>query len=245
MGLSYLKQENFAKSQESFQSAIYKNPNSYIYWVSIGILYAQTTQPHDAFQCFIKASNIYHEGYETWFNMAVLYEQCKQKTEAIVSYQRVYDLNSYYTTALQRKQTLLAQQEVEPPPAFIHPIICISDSTFSVNKNEKVVKTVEDIAKIKSEEKISFPSDINDTKVNIKIEPGLGASELSAGPARTPSTPPAPPTYYTHRESSSNGSSPELQRSSSFPGITVKPTHTVKTNMPPPKTEQQRQGSYT
>jgi len=77
LGLSYLKSENFTKSQQSFQNAIYKNPNSYVYWVSIGILYAQSTQPHDAFECFIKASNLYSEGFETCFNMAILYEQCK------------------------------------------------------------------------------------------------------------------------------------------------------------------------
>lgn len=60
-------------------------------------------QPHDAFECFIKASNLSTEGYETWFNMAILYEQCKQKSEAILSYQRVYELNSDYQIALQRK----------------------------------------------------------------------------------------------------------------------------------------------
>lgn len=74
LAISHLKAGAYAKSQASFQNAIYKNPNSYVYWVSIGVLYALSTQPHDAFECFIKASNLQSDGFETWFNMAILYE---------------------------------------------------------------------------------------------------------------------------------------------------------------------------
>lgn len=40
LGLCHLKSSNYGKSQGCFQNSIYKNPNSYVYWVSIGILYA-------------------------------------------------------------------------------------------------------------------------------------------------------------------------------------------------------------
>ena len=84
----------------------------------------------------------------------------------------------------------MTHDDVDVPPGFIHPAITISETSFSANNKDKAPKSLYEIAKIKSEEKISFPSDINDTKVNIKIEPGLGLPELSAGPARTASTPP-------------------------------------------------------
>jgi hypothetical protein len=55
-------------------------------------------------------------------------------------------------------------------------VITISDTTFSINKSEKVQKTLPDIAKIKPEDNLTFsqhdePS--NDTSLKIKIEPGV------------------------------------------------------------------------
>ena len=154
MGRCYLDMTKYREGQSAFQKAIYKNPNAYIYWCSIGILYALALQPQDAFDCFVKASNISAESGDVWMNMAVLYERCGQKQEAALAYQRAYNLDNNNKKALERKTRLQAGEDTPQPPEFTHPYFEVSDIPFSIKKNEKSLKPIKslpDINKFKQE----------------------------------------------------------------------------------------------
>ena len=154
LGRAYLEMENFSEGQNSFQRAIYKNPNAYLYWSSIGILYARAMQPQDAFECFVKASNISQDDGDVWFNMAVLYEQCNQKQEAILAYQRALSLNGSNALAAERKGKLQWNEELGTLPSYVHPLFELSEVPFSIKKNEKAtkqMKSLPDINNIKKE----------------------------------------------------------------------------------------------
>ncbi|CAG9334840.1 unnamed protein product [Blepharisma stoltei] len=150
IGRCHLEMKDFVSGQEAFQKAIYKNPSVYIYWTSIGILYALANQPQDAFECFVKASNINQDSGDVWFNMGILYEQCKQKQEACLAYQRSYTLNVANTHAMERKLKLQSEEDYENIPNFIHSNFEISEVPFSAKKNDKLtknIKTLPDITK--------------------------------------------------------------------------------------------------
>lgn len=139
LGRCHLLQKKFPEGQTEFQKAIFKNPNSYIYWCSIGVLYAKASQPQDAFECFIKASNITQEESESWFNMGILYENCNQQLEAVLAYQRAMTIDPKNTDAAKRKDELQDRNR-PPPPEYVHPKFEIGDLPFSLQKSEKAKK---------------------------------------------------------------------------------------------------------
>mmetsp|Transcript_9019 Transcript_9019/g.1313 ORF Transcript_9019/g.1313 Transcript_9019/m.1313 type:complete len:104 (-) Transcript_9019:12-323(-) len=102
MGRIYLMQDEYPEGQAAFQRAIYKNPNAYVYWCSIGILYAIVRQATDAFECFVRASNLLADRVEVWYNMGVLYENCEQHHEAKLAYQRAMEIDFDFMDAASR-----------------------------------------------------------------------------------------------------------------------------------------------
>mmetsp|Transcript_27369 Transcript_27369/g.49266 ORF Transcript_27369/g.49266 Transcript_27369/m.49266 type:complete len:775 (-) Transcript_27369:138-2462(-) len=176
IGRVHLQQKNFGEGQDAFQNAIYKNTNAYMYWVSIGILYAEASQPQDAFDCFVKASNIAGDASEVWYNMGILYERCNQKPEAILAYTRACTIDSSNTLAATRKQQV---NEPGPLPDFVHPSFEISEMPFSIKKAERPLKAMKmtpppTLNKIKSDE-------ANDSSEPLerKLEP-ISQSSLNA-----------------------------------------------------------------
>ena len=136
LGRVAIEEQRYADSKSEFQEAICKNPNSYAYWCSIGILYATAQQPQDAFDSFVKASNLAGDRDEIWLNMGILYEHCKQKPEALLAYERALSHQPNNALAKARKETLNSDI-YSNPPAFIHPEIEISEVSFSLLKQEK------------------------------------------------------------------------------------------------------------
>jgi tetratricopeptide (TPR) repeat protein len=164
LGKTYMEMgpEKYSDSQLALQKAIYKNPNSYLFWVSIGILYAKATQPQDAFECLVKATNIKADKAETWFNLGILYEACKQKREAILAYQRANNIDPNLKAAERRRKYLEGNQEIiEDLPEYIHPSFEISDKPFSISKPPKSPKGLTDLPslyKLNSLQDIQAPS---------------------------------------------------------------------------------------
>lgn len=173
MGRIYLQRQNLQDGQACFQRAIYKNPNSFIYWSSIGILYAEAMQAQDAFECFVKASNLSPDQGIIWFNMAVLYERCKQIQEAMLAYQRAISLSNN-TLGTQRYEQLQKGEE-GPEPSFQHPDIELSESPFSIvkgNLQSKHSKLLPDLSRVANEtyEPDESNSDEESHVNNIKTE---------------------------------------------------------------------------
>ena len=60
----------------NFEEACQKNPKEAVYWCTLGIWYYLRGKCKEAFDNFIKASNLNGNIPEIWFNLGVLYEQC-------------------------------------------------------------------------------------------------------------------------------------------------------------------------
>jgi tetratricopeptide (TPR) repeat protein len=176
IGRVYLKMGNYPDGQASFQKAIYKNPNAYLYWCSIGLLYAQALQPQDAFECFVKASNISTDKAEVWMNMGILYETCKQKHEATLAYQRAFTLDPTLEVATRRRQQLAQNEDtMEDLPEFIHPQFEISEVPFSIKKADKNVKSLRNLPDLS---KIRRNDDEDSGSAPESNQPSLSTSSL-------------------------------------------------------------------
>ena len=194
LGRLYLKQQNFPESQNELQKAIFKNPNSYVYWTSIGILYAQAQQPNDAFECLVKASTLAQDRADVWRNMGALYEQCQQREEALLSYQRAFSYDPDNEVVARRKEELTKGEAVTPPPDFVHPKIEISEIPFSIHKEKP-----KDVKKLPEVEADGLP-DLSEKQVEEKTQPTrpLVATARSAAPVK-PSESRFPPTSQPMR----------------------------------------------
>mmetsp|Transcript_37367 Transcript_37367/g.6695 ORF Transcript_37367/g.6695 Transcript_37367/m.6695 type:complete len:99 (+) Transcript_37367:523-819(+) len=98
-----------------------------MYWCSIGILYAKANQVNDAFECFIRASQMSQAKTEVWFNMGRLYEQCNQQNEAKLAYKRAVFIQPDYQPAKTRLKELNMNKKIDNPPEFEHPSFEIGD----------------------------------------------------------------------------------------------------------------------
>jgi tetratricopeptide (TPR) repeat protein len=188
LGRVYLEMENYTEGQNSFQRAIYKNSNAYLYWSSIGILYAKAMQPQDAFECFVKASNISQDVGEVWFNMAILYEQCNQKQEAILAYQRAISLDENNGLAVERKGKLQRNEEMGALPSYVHPPFELSEVPFSVKRNDKGIKQMKNLPDINNikKEKVEIKDDEKESSDEEYVDEKSGESESNGSSPYSP-----------------------------------------------------------
>ena len=192
LGRAALERKQYVESKEEFQLAILKNPQSALYWCSIGVLYALAMQPQDAFESLVKASNLPGAGVEVWLDMGILYEHCKQKNEAILAYDRVLSHQPGNATALERKAALGSNLQTTTLPDFVHPTVEIEEGPFSMIKETKTAKqTLPQL--IESEEGQEMNGD-NETcdlpSEPVKRKRPVEQRAAPKPPVRTPAPPP-------------------------------------------------------
>lgn len=119
---------NFGKAYEAYQQAVYRDGKNPAFWCSIGVLYYNINQFHDALDAYSRAIRIHPYLAEVWFNLGALYEACNdQMTDAIDAYQRTLQLDSTNEAVQQRlrqireHQTTGAPLSAPPPPKDISP----------------------------------------------------------------------------------------------------------------------------
>ena len=160
-------------------------------------------QPQDAFECFVKASNVSQDSGDIWFNMAVLYEHCNQRQEASLAYQRAYSLDNTNALALERKNKLQANEDLENIPDFSHPAFELSEVPFTIKKNDKGLKPMKNLPDINK-----FKRDTNTSALVKKEEPSedeeseekSGESESKESSVYSPSAPDQKPKPLIHNE---------------------------------------------
>lgn len=114
LGRSYQALGKIGRARICYSYALSVYSNSYVYWTSTGVLYAEANQISDAFECFSKAIDAYKESWEAWNNTGMLYLMCNQKPEADLSFQKARSYNS--------PQNL--------PNSFVHPSVDILEPIF-------------------------------------------------------------------------------------------------------------------
>jgi len=120
----YASLKNYTASLEALRKCLKEVPNSYVYWVSAGVVYSDSNDLNNAFQCFSKAI-LYGEGRsELWYNLGILYERSTQRDEAIISYQHIFNKNDpVFLLAAERLRNLGTNSSI---PDCIHPQIDIT-----------------------------------------------------------------------------------------------------------------------
>lgn len=113
---------NFGKAYEAYQQAVYRDGKNPAFWCSIGVLYYNINQFHDALDAYSRAIRIHPYLAEVWFNLGALYEACNdQMTDAIDAYQRTLQLDPANTIVMQRLNEIRDHQNsgapLSPPPA--------------------------------------------------------------------------------------------------------------------------------
>lgn len=113
---------NFGKAYEAYQQAVYRDGKNPAFWCSIGVLYYNINQFHDALDAYSRAIRIHPYLAEVWYNLGALYEACNdQMTDAIDAYQRTLQLDPSNTTVTQRLSEIREHQTsgaaLSPPPA--------------------------------------------------------------------------------------------------------------------------------
>ena len=98
-GRCYLAINSISEAHENFSKAIEKTPSDATYLISFAaVLYLQN-QYHEAFTTILKAQNIKPDSCEVWYNLGILYEKCKQASEAIVAYNRILEIDPNHKEA--------------------------------------------------------------------------------------------------------------------------------------------------
>lgn len=114
---------NYGKAYEAYQQAVYRDGKNSAYWCSIGVLYFNIVQFHDALDAYTRAVRIHPWIPEIWQNLGCLYENCNdQLADATDAYYRAYRLDPTNTVIANRLNELrlaleTGREVASPPPA--------------------------------------------------------------------------------------------------------------------------------
>jgi len=146
-GRILLATEKYPEAKEAFNRAIFHNQAKAIYLASLGVVNCLTKLYSEAFENFLKATQMENSLPEVWFDIGILYELHQQITEAIVAYQKAVEVAPEFTDAAMRKQSLSNESASKPPlPNFIHPEFRVFDTMVPMKSfinNQKVKKASE------------------------------------------------------------------------------------------------------
>lgn len=104
--------QDYRQALEFFTQASENNPKEGAYWTSLAHIYFKNGDYCESFENIIKASTILSCRHEVWFNLGILYEKCKQPEEAIITYQKVLDLNPEDSDSSNRIQSIQLRQQM-------------------------------------------------------------------------------------------------------------------------------------
>lgn len=124
-----MQQTNYGKAYEAYQQAVYRDGKNPAYWCSIGVLYFNINQYHDALDAYTRAVRIHPFIPEIWQNLGILYESCHdQLADATDAYHRASQLDPANVELERRlvevRNALRTGSEITsvlPPPQDIMP----------------------------------------------------------------------------------------------------------------------------
>ena len=131
-----MQTHNYGKAYEAYQQAVYRDGKNPAYWCSIGVLYFNISQYHDALDAYTRAVRIHPFIPEIWQNLGTLYESCNdQLADATDAYQRAVQLDPGNTLLARRleevRACLMSGAEItSPAPA---PLDIMPDSKSWMN----------------------------------------------------------------------------------------------------------------
>jgi glucose repression mediator protein len=103
--------QKYNKAYEAYQQAVYCDGRILTFWCSIGVLYFQINQFHDALDAYSCAICINSYISEVWFDLSSLYESCNnQISDTIDAYAQASKLNSSNPAISQHLQLLKMAQ---------------------------------------------------------------------------------------------------------------------------------------
>ena len=139
--------EKYSEAKESLNKALFYNQTKAIYLTSLGIVNCLSKCDTDAFDNFLKATQLDPNIPEIWYNIGLLYEVHLQYNEAAVAYQKAIDVSIDFTLATTRKEAITKSTETKPSlPPFVHPSFHVYDTMVPLKSflnNQKIKKALE------------------------------------------------------------------------------------------------------
>jgi tetratricopeptide (TPR) repeat protein len=106
-------QQKYNKAYEAYHEAVIRDGGNPSFWCSIGVLYYQIKQYHDALNAYTRAISLNPYISEIWYDLGTLYEACNNQVEdAIDAFNRALELEPTNTVIKQKIQSLKNGQYV-------------------------------------------------------------------------------------------------------------------------------------
>jgi tetratricopeptide (TPR) repeat protein len=150
-GRVHLATGRLAEAKEAINKAIARTQNRAAYYASLGQVNFMERSYSEAFDSYLKATQIDASMPEVWFNIGLLYELHQQSSEALIAYQRAITAAPDFTEALSRKQFLSADPYAPTPsavPSPLPPSFSVPDSMVPIKSyaNSQHLKKAADSA---------------------------------------------------------------------------------------------------
>ncbi|TDL13750.1 hypothetical protein BD410DRAFT_365540 [Rickenella mellea] len=120
--------QKYNEAYEAYQQAVYRDGRNPTFWCSIGVLYFQINQYHDALDACSRAIRINPYISDVWFDLGSHYESCNNQTSDVIdAYARASELDPNNPVITQRLQLLRnaqatgGQLPAAPGPQDVHP----------------------------------------------------------------------------------------------------------------------------
>jgi tetratricopeptide (TPR) repeat protein len=143
----YNENKDANEVKDAFNRAISTDSAKAVYLGSLGILNCLIKSDTEAFENFLKATQLDSSIPETWFNIGLLYEAHDQSAEATVAYQKAIDVAPDFAPASVRRAAIASSTNTKSSlPQYIHPEFHVSDSMVPLKSylnNQKIKKALE------------------------------------------------------------------------------------------------------
>lgn len=127
-GRILLETEKFTEAKEAFTMANKHSASKAIYLASIGIVNSMIKNYGDAFENFLKATQLDNSIPEIWYDIGLLYEIHQQFPEALIAYEKVSEVAPDFKDAESRRKLLKSSpSSTSPQPPFLHPPFRVTD----------------------------------------------------------------------------------------------------------------------
>ena len=127
-GRVYLAAGQLSEAKDAFNKAIARTQNKAVYLASLAHVVFVERLYSEAFEHYLKATQIDPTLPEVWYNIGLLYEIHKQASEAVIAYERAIAIAPNFAEAQSRKRMLDAEEGAQSPiPSPLHPPFAVPD----------------------------------------------------------------------------------------------------------------------
>jgi len=109
----HLKLKQHTTSYDCLHKCLTKEPESDLYWSSLGILFGELNQLKQSYECLTKAVKANAKCAEHFYNLGCLFELSTQVKDAIKMYEKAVEIQPNFTQAVNHTRRLYIQPDLK------------------------------------------------------------------------------------------------------------------------------------